>query len=128
LPLSRKIVFERRVLDGLLDYSKSAHPNEGILLLRGKISKDEIHIKDLIMPPLAVHGEDFSTFSPYMLPLDTSILGVAHSHPNGVLEPSLQDLNHYYGKLMVIVAYPYSSEDNVGIFDHEGEQLFYQVK
>ena len=62
-----------------------------------------------------------------MLPLDTSILGIAHSHPNGVLRPSLEDLNHYYGRLMIIVGPPYESEKDVALFDREGNRAVYYV-
>ena len=44
-----------------------------------------------------------SHFNPYFLPIDFSIIGTVHSHPSGVLKPSIADLNHGYGKIMLIM-------------------------
>ena len=44
--------FERSVADSILSYSIHAYPKEGILLLRGKASKDEVLITDVLIPPL----------------------------------------------------------------------------
>ncbi len=123
----RKITFKASVVDSLLSYAKTFHPNEGILLLRGKMSKDEILVKETVIPPLATHGEGFSSFPFHMLPLDLSIVGVAHSHPSGVLKPSLGDLNNFYGRIMVIMAYPYNSERDIAVFDREGNVVKYSI-
>jgi len=123
----KRVVIEREVIDGLLTYCRELHPREGILLLRGRSRSDEIRIDGLVIPPLAVHSETYSTFPVYMLPFDLSILGTAHSHPNGVLEPSLDDLNNYYGRVMIIVGYPYESEDDVALFDKDGNRAIYHI-
>ncbi len=123
----KKITFKASVMNSLLSYAKTFHPNEGILLLRGKISKDEILVKETVIPPLATHGEGFSSFPFHMLPLDLSIVGVAHSHPSGVLKPSLGDLNNFYGRIMVIMAYPYNSERDIAVFDREGNMINYSI-
>lgn len=125
--MAKRVVIERDVIDGLLSYCSDLHPREGILLLRGKSKKDEIQVNALVIPPLPVHSETYSSFPIHMLPFDTSILGTAHSHPNGVLNPSLEDLNNYFGRIMVIVGYPYQSEDDVAVFDREGNRAVYYV-
>ncbi|MBI4258874.1 MAG: Mov34/MPN/PAD-1 family protein [Thaumarchaeota archaeon] len=117
----------RQVIDGLLSYAKNCHPREGILLLRGKRKKNEVIIKDLIIPPFAVHDYHYSSFPTHMLPLDLSILGIAHSHPSGSPHPSLQDLNNFYGIIMIIMGYPYGTEDDILAFDREGNQLQYTI-
>jgi len=103
------------------------HPREAILLLKGKVDKNRIMVNDTQIPPLATHGNTFSTFPLHMLPIDFSIVGVAHSHPSGALRPSVTDLNKFYGQIMVITAYPYRSEKNLAIFDREGKPLKYEV-
>jgi hypothetical protein len=45
------------------------------LLLRGKKKKDAIKVSDLVIPPLATHGNSFSSFPFHMLPIDFSIIG-----------------------------------------------------
>jgi len=104
-----------------------AHPKEGILLLKGKISRDKIVISEVVIPPLATHGKGFSAFPPHMLPIDFSIVGVAHSHPSGVLTPSVNDLNRFYGRIMVIAAFPYQSERDVAVFNSEGKTLKFEI-
>jgi len=103
------------------------HPREAILLLNGKIDKHRILVNNTQIPPLATHGNTFSTFPLYTLPIDFSIVGVAHSHPSGALHPSVTDLNKFYGRIMVITAYPYLSEKSIAMFNREGKSLKYEV-
>jgi proteasome lid subunit RPN8/RPN11 len=62
-----------------------------------------------------------------MLPIDFSIIGVAHSHPSGALKPSTTDLNKFYGRIMVIIAYPYQTQQDIAVFNREGKPLKYEV-
>ena len=121
------VYFKRSVIDSLLSYALGAHPREGILLLKGKISGDKIVISEVVIPPLATHGKGFSAFPPHMLPIDFSIVGLAHSHPSGVLTPSVNDFNRFYGRIMVIVAFPYQSERDVAVFNSEGKTLKFEI-
>jgi proteasome lid subunit RPN8/RPN11 len=125
--LDKAILVERAVVDSILSYAQMLHPREAILLLKGKVDKHKIMINDTLIPPFATHGNTFSTFPLHMLPMDFSIVGVAHSHPSGALRPSITDLNQFYGRIMVITAYPYQSEENIAIFDREGKPLKYEV-
>lgn len=112
----------RRVADGIITYAKSWHPQEGILILQGKITKGEIVAEGLIIPPFSLHGPYYSGFSGYELPFDLSYIGTAHSHPSGSNKPSLEDLNNYYGLVSIIISYPY--EDNtIGAFDRNGKNM-----
>lgn len=123
----KQLVFKREVIDSILTYSRVNHPREGILLLRGKVRKDRIVVEEVIIPPAAIHDFHESTFPLYMLPADPGVLGVFHSHPSGVAYPSTQDLNQFYGRLMVIAGYPYESEEDVKAFDRDGRELRYSV-
>jgi proteasome lid subunit RPN8/RPN11 len=125
--LDEAVLIEQMVVDSILSYAQMLHPREAILLLKGKIDKHKIVVNDTQIPPLATHGNTFSTFPIHMLPIDFSIVGVAHSHPSGALRPSITDLNKFYGRIMVITAYPYQSEKNIAIFDREGKTLKYRV-
>ncbi len=125
--MDKTIFIERAVIDSILSYAQSLHPREVILLLKGKVNKHELVINDIEIPPLATHGNTFSAFPLNRLPIDFSIMGVAHSHPSGALRPSVADLNKFYGKIMLITAYPYLSEKNIVIFDREGKTLKFTV-
>lgn len=118
-----KIIFKRSILDSLFGYARNAHPREGILLLRGRIERDKIIITDILIPPFATHGTRFSSFPLQTLPIDFSIVGIAHSHPSGNLTPSLSDLNQFYGRIMVIMAFPYRSRRDIMAIDRTGKTL-----
>jgi proteasome lid subunit RPN8/RPN11 len=119
--------FEKSVVDSILSHALDMYPREAILLLRGKKKKEEILIDEIVVPPLATHGVRFSTFPIYMLPMDLRIMGVSHSHPSGNPQPSVQDLNHIYGRIMVIAAYPFQSYRDVAVFDKDGKRLPWQL-
>ena len=115
------------MIDSILSHALDTYPREAILLLRGKKSGDELLINDIVVPPLATHGVGFSGFLGSMLPLDLRVVGVSHSHPSGHLGPSSHDLNPFYGRIMVIAAYPFQSYSDVAVFDKDGSRLRWQL-
>jgi proteasome lid subunit RPN8/RPN11 len=121
------VIIEQSVIDSLLSHALMLYPRESILLLRGKAEKHKITVNDVQIPPLATHGNTFSTFPTYMLPIDFSVMGIAHSHPSGALHPSFTDLNKFYGRIMLITAYPYQSENDIAIFDREGKKIKFKI-
>jgi proteasome lid subunit RPN8/RPN11 len=121
------VKFEKPVADSILSHALDMYPREAILLLRGKKKRDEILIDEIVVPPLATHGVRFSAFPSYMLPMDLRVMGVSHSHPSGNPEPSVQDLNHIYGRIMVIAAYPFQSYSDIVVFDKDGNRLLWQL-
>ena len=125
--MDKAVFVERAVVDSILSYAQMLHPKESILLLKGKVNKHRLLINDTQIPPLATHGNTFSAFPLHTLPIDFSVMGVAHSHPSGALRPSVTDLNKFYGRIMLITAYPYQSEKNMAIFDRQGKLLKYVV-
>ena len=47
---------------------------------------------------------------------------MAHSHPEGSAEPSLDDLNNFFGLVSIIVKSPYNNED-IFAWDSAGNML-----
>jgi proteasome lid subunit RPN8/RPN11 len=123
-----KVVFDSQVVESLFTYSKMAYPNEGILLLRGKSKKGIVEVTSVVVPPAAVHGSAFSSFSWWMIPVDMSYLGVAHSHPSGNHSPSQEDLLHASGRIMVIMGYPFTGTTSLGVYDHNGREVPFEVR
>jgi proteasome lid subunit RPN8/RPN11 len=117
------VVMRRKLLEAIFENAKSVYPRETILLLRGKTSREKIEITDIIIPPLATHGKGFSGFPTYMLPMDFSLIGSVHSHPSGIKMPSVADLNRSFGRVMMIVAYPFLGTENVAVYNRSGEQF-----
>src|SRR5438105_4353032 len=119
----RQVVISRIAADGIISYSKALHPNEAILILKGKTSKEKIDIEGLILPPFASSGPYYSGFSDWHLPFDSSYIGSAHSHPSGSNRPSLEDLNRgFYGAVSIIISHPYE-DGTMAAYDREGNSL-----
>jgi len=119
----KKIVaITQNVINGLISYSKMHHPFEGILILGGERKKTEIFINNLVIPPFSVHGPYYSGFPINELPFDLNYLGTAHSHPSGSSQPSLEDLNHFYGLISIIICHPYDEED-IHAYNSQGNEV-----
>jgi proteasome lid subunit RPN8/RPN11 len=115
------------LLDSIFEGAKRLYPKETFLLLRGKKSKNAIRVTDLVVPPLAVYGYGFANLPFHMLPMDFSVVGTVHSHPSGNINPSSVDLNHFFGRILMIVGFPFASAQNVAVYNSHGEKLQLQV-
>src|SRR4030042_6914316 len=100
----------REILNAIFAGAKQLYPRESFLLLRGKKRKGIIRISDLVLAPFAVHGHGFAHFNPYMLSSDFSLVGTVHSHPSGDISPSNVDVNFFFGRVLMIVGYPFEGE------------------
>jgi proteasome lid subunit RPN8/RPN11 len=124
----RKVVqIKYSIFNSILESARASYPREAILLLRGKARKGRIEVNDLVIPPLATQGRGFSSFPAYMLPMDFSLIGTVHSHPSGVAKPSVADLNHSFGRIIMIVAYPFVGKENVAVYNRSGEKIVLQL-
>jgi proteasome lid subunit RPN8/RPN11 len=121
------VTIPKELLDTILAGAKQLYPRESFLLLRGKKRKGVISVSDLIVAPFAVHGRGFASYSSHMLPIDFSIVGTVHSHPSGNILPSHMDLNHLFGRILMIVGYPFEGDGNVAVYDSNGEKLPWHV-
>lgn len=120
--MQRAITITKDTRDGILTYCKMNHPNEGILILRGKSNKGNVIINGLVIPPFSHTGPTFAGFPHSFLPFDPSYVGTVHSHPTGSVQPSVTDLHNFFGFVTVIVKSPYEDED-VFAFDRDGNSL-----
>jgi proteasome lid subunit RPN8/RPN11 len=94
-----------------------------IVLLRAKRTKESMLIHQVVFAPFMQGAHSASTFNPYQVPIDASIVGTAHSHPSGSKRPSLQDLLHVYGSVMMIVSYPFNGTECIAVYDSRGNPL-----
>jgi len=115
------------ILDAIYAGAKELFPRESFLLLRGKKRKNIIQVTDLVLAPFAVHGEGFANFNPYMFTGDYSLVGTVHSHHSGDNSPSDTDLNYFFGRVLMIVGFPYEGKDCVAAYDSEGEKMPIEV-
>ena len=122
----RKISLTKEARDGILSFCKMNHPNEGILILRGKSKRGDVFINELVIPPFSETGKDFAGFPHNPLPLDLSYVGIVHSHPTGSAEPSLTDLDNFFGLVSMIVKSPYENDD-IFAWDSDGKEIPFVV-
>ncbi|MEM3051210.1 MAG: Mov34/MPN/PAD-1 family protein [Candidatus Bathyarchaeia archaeon] len=115
------------LLEAIFESARRLYPRETILLLRGKKRKDVIIVDELVVPPLATYGAGFANIPLHMLPMDFSIVGIVHSHPSGNLEPSNVDFNHFFGRILMIVGYPFAGAENIAVYNSKGEKLPLQL-
>jgi len=115
------------LLDAIFEGARRLYPRETFLLLRGKKTKNLIQVTDLVVPPLTVYGYGFANFPLHMLPTDFSLVGTVHSHPSGNVSPSHVDLNHFFGRILMIIGYPFKSEQDAAVYDSSGKKLPLQV-
>ena len=118
----RQVSLKRETRDGILSYCKMNHPNEGILILRGKSKKGNIIIDGLVIPPFSDSGPTFAGFPESFLPIDFSYVGIVHSHPSGTAEPSITDLHNFFGLVSMIVKSPYD-DDDIFAWDSKGNPV-----
>jgi proteasome lid subunit RPN8/RPN11 len=127
MPTATTVELPKDILDAIFAGAKQLYPRESFLLLRGKKRKNVIRVSDLVLAPFAVHGEGFAHFNPYMFSGDFSLVGTVHSHPSGDIRPSHVDLNYFFGRVLMIVGYPYEGEVCIAVYDSEGEKMPLQI-
>lgn len=120
--LKRKVSLKKDARDGIISYCKMKHPNEAVLILRGKSKKGNITIDGLIIPPFSYTDTTFAGFPNSFLPLDTSYVGIVHSHPKGSEKPSITDLNNFFGLVSITVKSPYD-DDDIFAWDSKGDPI-----
>ena len=120
--IERTATLTKQACEGILSYCKMNHPNEMVLILKGKSKKGAVFIDSLVIPPFSETGPIFAGFPSSFLPLDLSYVGIAHSHPVGSADPSLEDLNNFFGLVSIIVKSPYN-EDDVFAWDSSGNSI-----
>lgn len=122
----RVVHLKKDVLDSILSYCKMKHPNEGILILKGKSRHGKIDVDGLVIPPFNYTGPTFAGFPHSFLPFDLSYVGSVHSHPSGSADPSVTDLHNFFGLVSMIVKAPYSDND-VYAWDSGGKQIKIEI-
>ena len=117
------VTIPTELLATILEGAKRLYPRESFLLLRGKKSKGIICITDLILAPFAAHEEGAVHFNPYMFAGDYTLVGTVHSHPSGNISPSHTDLNYFFGRVLMIVGYPYEGKGCIAAYDSNGDKV-----
>ncbi len=124
---SEVVGIARDALEFALQASEDAHPDEYMGLLRGEdarkldVDREGTVLTDVLVIPGTESNPVSATVKTSMIPNDTRAAGSVHSHPNGVLRPSDEDLRTFgKGKVHIIIGAPYGRHDWQA-FDREGQ-------
>ena len=120
--VERHVSLTKDTKDGILSYCKMKHPNEAILVLSGKSKKGVLTIDKLVIPPFSHTETTFGGIPSSFLPLDSSYIGMLHSHPDGKAKPSEEDSNNFFGLVTIIVKSPYG-EDDIFAWDRHDDPI-----
>jgi len=121
-----EVLVEKGLLGEMLMFAKDRHPKEAVLMLRGNVKKESITVTDYLFPPFATTNSISASYPIHMLPIDFSIVGTAHSHPSGSLQLSAQDMNNIYGRISMVMGFPYGLED-VAAYSKQAERLLVKL-
>jgi proteasome lid subunit RPN8/RPN11 len=123
----------RDALEFALSAAEDAHPDEYMGILRGQpakqldVARSGYVITDVLVIPGTKTNPVSATVDTNMIPNDQRTVGSIHSHPNGVLRPSDEDLATFgRGDVHVIMGAPYRSSD-WRAFDREGDPRSLEV-
>ena len=124
--IDRCVSLTHDVVNSISSYCKIKHPNESILILKGKSKEGKILVDGLVIPPFSHTGPTFAGFPHSFLPFDMSYVGIVHSHPSGSAEPSLTDLHNFFGLVSLIVQFPYG-DDDIFAWDSKGDCIKLEI-
>lgn len=118
----------RDTIEFALESAEDTHPNEYMGMLRGTganrlgLDHEGQVITDVLVIPGTRSNPVSATVKSNMIPNDMRSLGSIHSHPNGVLRPSDEDLGTFTsGTTHIIMGAPYGPDD-WRAFDQHGER------
>ncbi len=113
------IKIQRGTLEFALNVSREMHPKEFI----GKLRIIGDLITEVIIEPDLMFRYNYASVFFHMNPIDTTLKGCIHSHPDGSLKPTVEDLTKFFfGKANVIIAYPYNLS-TVACYKSSGEPI-----
>ena len=134
---------QKETLDKIIELAKKYHPKEfGAILfvLPEKGSDNEINeIREIKLGTktqvkMNIPGVDIVNFNigNQLITgrdlLNYSGVGIVHSHPDGILIPSKQDLDFYskFGNTNIIIAHPYDTT-SWSAFDQNGKEIYLDI-
>jgi proteasome lid subunit RPN8/RPN11 len=119
-----EVHIESETLQFLLHACKSTYPDEFAGFLRERKGV----ITEILLVPGTLFGREGSVVNRWMLPVDSSVCGTAHSHPSPNVTPSPSDLRFFsiFGKYHAIVGFPYT-EKTIQFYTRQGNKLDFEV-
>ena len=109
---------KKQLLEDICTFAKNNYPFEFLCFLSGK---NEL-IEEFVFIPNN-NGEGFVEVNLHHLPLDPSIIGSIHSHPDGQNHPSQEDKKFFQNyKINGIINYSFTI-GGIKFYDNKGKEI-----
>lgn len=111
-------------IDSLNESAKSCHPDEFFCMVRQKNGV----VNELVLVPGTICGSNHCVFSEWMSPIDFSIVGTAHSHPERINKASDEDLTLFanLGGIHFITCQPYD-RNSWKAYNSKGKEIIMEI-
>jgi len=117
-----QVVIRGDVLDGILDAARRHYPREFFCLLGGFWDGTLARVEEIVYIPFK-NSERYVLFNPHDIPIDSRIIGSAHSHPRAS-PPSLADRRTFPKTGWVhIIVFPPFDRTSASAYDAKGRRI-----
>ena len=113
---------KKTLLEDLVESSRKYYPNEFMCFLSGN-KKTKI-IEEIVFLP-STSGKTFASIWEAVIPLDETIIGSVHSHPQGQASPSSAD-KQFFRKYNLNVIIGVSAKQ-INFFNNAGQAIQVEI-
>ncbi|MCX6711849.1 MAG: Mov34/MPN/PAD-1 family protein [Candidatus Woesearchaeota archaeon] len=120
------ITLSKNVVDTMIEFARTAYPNEFIAFLQGKIENKTLKINSLMYQHFQ-SSHTSAALKAILQPL-TNAVGSVHSHPSYSNNPSQEDLRFFNKNpgIHLIICQPFNIE-NIAAYDYQGKKLNFKI-
>jgi len=116
---------KKNLIEDACKAAQNYYPDEFMCFLGGN-GKMEV-VEEIVLLP-NTSGQDFATINESVIPLDESIVGSLHSHPDSSGRPSSEDKRFFRRhKINIIIGYPFVIE-KAKFYDSKSEPIIVELK
>mgnify|MGYP003974405827 CR=1 FL=1 len=114
---------KRNLIEDAFEAANNFLPKEFMCFLSGDNKTQKI--KEIVILP-TYNGETFSSVDMNTMPLDETIIGSLHSHPNGFAVPSTADKN-FFKRFKINLILGVGIQKNVRFFDNTAKEILIEI-
>ena len=111
---------KRSLIEDACEAARKYYPDEFMCFLGG--DKKKKTVDEVVMLP-NTSGEDYATISEIVIPIDESIVGSLHSHPDSSAEPSEEDLKFFAKHPINVIIDGTYSPAGARFYDQKGGRI-----
>ncbi|MDD3083961.1 MAG: Mov34/MPN/PAD-1 family protein [Candidatus ainarchaeum sp.] len=111
---------KKNLINDIIQSSKNYLPEEFLCFLSGNEEKKEIN--EIVLIPTQ-NGNDYSSINIYNMPIDKTIIGSLHSHPNGLPIASKADKKFFERFKINIIIGITQVETKINAYDNKSNKI-----